>query len=80
MAPGRGFAWTAVRLEIQVQQIPEVPLGDTTFTARCFICGNRYGLVNLMVLASGALCCRRCRRGRRFRVVATLTGAVSVVE
>lgn len=33
---------------------------DNGFTARCFGCRNRYGLVNLIVLGSGVLCCRRC--------------------
>jgi hypothetical protein len=31
-------------------------------TARCHICRNRCGLVTLIVLDSGVLCCRRCWR------------------
>ena len=66
-------------LEIQVQVVPDVSLGSGGFVARCFVCGNRYGLVNLMVLASGVLCCRRCWQSRRFLAVASRTGTATVV-
>ena len=66
-------------LEIQVQVGLEVSPGSSGFVARCFVCGNRYGLVNLMVLASGVLCCRRCWQSRRFVVVASRTGTATVV-
>ena len=57
----------------------EVALSSGVFVARCFVCGNRYGLVNLMVLASGVLCCRRCWQSRHFVVVASRTGTATVV-
>jgi hypothetical protein len=62
-----------------MQESLDVSLGSSGFTARCFVCGNRYGLVNLMVLASGVLCCRRCRQSRRFVVVASRAGTATVV-
>jgi hypothetical protein len=67
------------RLEIQVQVGLEVSPGSSGFVARCFVCGNRYGLVNLMILASGVLCCRRCWQSRHFVVVASRTGTATVV-
>ncbi len=33
-------------------------------TARCFACRNRFGLVGLVVLSNGVLCCRRCLQRR----------------
>ena len=66
-------------LEIQVHVVSEVSRGSGGFVARCFICGNRYGLVNLMVLASGVLCCRRCWQSRRFLVVASRAGTTTVL-
>jgi hypothetical protein len=33
-------------------------------SARCLGCRNRFGLVNLVVLDSGMLCCRRCWKNR----------------
>ena len=62
-----------------MQESLEVSPGNRGFVARCFVCGNRYGLVNLMVLASGVLCCRRCWQSRRFVVVAGRTGTATVV-
>ena len=62
-----------------MQESLDVSLGSSSFTARCFVCGNRYGLVNLMALASGILCCRRCWQSRRFLVVASRAGAATVV-
>ena len=43
--------------------------GDTRMdlsgqTARCFGCRNRFGLVGLIVLSNGVLCCRRCLQRR----------------
>jgi hypothetical protein len=67
-------------LEVQVQVGLEVALSSGGFVARCFVCGNRYGLVNLMVLASGVLCCRRCWQSRRFLAVASRTGTATVVR
>ena len=43
-----------------MEERPDVSPGGSGFTARCFSCRNRYGLVNLIVLDSGVLCCRRC--------------------
>ena len=40
-----------------------VMTGASGLTARCFGCRNRYGLVNLLVLAGGVLFCRRCWAG-----------------
>jgi len=65
-------------LEIQVQVGVKVSPGSGGFVVRCFVCGNRYGLVNLMVLASGVLCCRRCWQSRRFLAVARRTGTATV--
>ena len=47
-------------MEVHVHERPDVSPGRSGFTARCFGCRNRYGLVNLIVLDSGLLCCRRC--------------------
>jgi hypothetical protein len=66
-------------LEIQVQESRQVSPGSSGFVARCFVCGNRYGVVNLMVCASGVLCCRRCWQCRRFLVVTSRTGTATVV-
>ena len=41
---------------------PDVSPGRNGLTARCFGCRNRFGFVNLIVLDSGVLCCRRCWR------------------
>ena len=38
--------------------------GGSGLTARCFDCRNRHGLINLIVLGSGVLCCRRCWASR----------------
>ena len=64
--------------EIQVQLGLEVSPGSSGFVVRCFVCGNRYGPVNL-VLASGVLCCRRCWQSRRFLAVVRGTGTATVV-
>lgn len=48
-------------MDMEEQERLEVRSGSSGFTARCFVCRNRYGVVNLIVLASGVLCCRRCR-------------------
>jgi len=64
---------------MQVEDSLEVSPGGTNFTARCFVCRNRYGLINLMALATGILCCRRCWQSRRFLVVASRAGAATVV-
>lgn len=48
-------------------------------TARCFGCRNRYGLINLVVLDSGVLCCRRCWRSRDLLEVPSRGGVVEVV-
>ena len=65
------------RLEAHVQERPDVSPGRNGFTARCFGCRNRYGLVNLIVLDSGVLCCRRCWRSRD---VLELPGRKATVE
>jgi hypothetical protein len=51
-------------LEVEVQEGSDVSQRRGGFTARCFTCRNRYGLVNLIVLDSGVLCCRSCWRSR----------------
>jgi hypothetical protein len=51
--------------EIQVPRTLKVSSGNSGLTARCFVCANRYGLVNLVVLGFGVLCCRRCWQKRR---------------
>ena len=45
-----------------MQERPDVSPGRSGLTARCFGCRNRCGLVTLIVLDSGVLCCRRCWR------------------
>jgi len=51
-------------LEVHVEERLDVSPGRSGLTARCFGCRNRYGLVNLIVLDSGLLCCRRCWQSR----------------
>ncbi len=51
-------------MEVHVHERPDVSPGRSGLTARCFGCRNRYGLVNLIVLDSGLLCCRRCWQSR----------------
>ena len=48
----------------------------TALTARCFGCRNRFGFVNLIVLDSGVLCCRRCWRSRDILEAPGRKGAV----
>ena len=43
-------------------------------TARCFGCRNRFGLVGLIVLGSGVLCCRRCLQRREELQIPDLWG------
>jgi hypothetical protein len=64
-------------MEVHVQARPDVAPGRSGFTARCFGCRNRSGLVNLIVLDSGVLCCRRCWKSRDLLVV---PGAHATVE
>jgi hypothetical protein len=51
-------------LEVHVHERPDVSPSRNGATARCFGCRNRFGFVNLIVLDSGVLCCRRCWRSR----------------
>jgi hypothetical protein len=62
-----------------VQQRPGVSPSRSGLTARCFGCRNRYGLVNLVVLDSGVLCCRRCWTSRDLLEVPSHGGAVEIV-
>ena len=62
-----------------MQERPDVSLARSGFTARCFGCRNRYGLVNLIVLDSGVLCCRRCWRSRDILEVPDRKGTVEIV-
>lgn len=57
----------------------EVSPSRNGVAARCFGCRNRYGLVNLIVLDSGVLCCRRCWRSRDLLEVPNRGGSVEVV-
>jgi len=63
---------------MQVEDSLEVSPGGTNFTARCFVCRNRYGLINLMALATGILCCRRCWQSRRFLLEPRASGTEMV--
>jgi hypothetical protein len=62
-----------------VQQRPDVSPSRSGLTARCFGCRNRYGLVNLVVLDSGVLCCRRCWASRDLLEFPGHRGAVEIV-
>jgi hypothetical protein len=53
--------------------------GRSGRTARCFGCRNRFDFVNLVVLDSGLLCCRRCWRSRDLLEVPGRGAAVEVV-
>ncbi len=64
---------------VHVQQTQDVSPGRNGVTARCFGCRNRYGLVNLIVLDSGVLCCRRCWRSRDILDAPGRKGAVELV-
>jgi hypothetical protein len=66
-------------MEVHVQAKPDVAPGRSGFTARCFGCRNRSGLVNLIVLDSGVLCCRRCWKSRDLLVVPGGHAAVEVI-
>jgi hypothetical protein len=61
-APGGHLALPSCGLEVHVQAKPDVSPGRNGLAARCFGCRNRFGFVNLIVLDSGVLCCRRCWR------------------
>ncbi len=56
---------------------PDVSPGRSGLTARCFGCRNRSGLINLIVLDSGVLCCRRCWKNRELLEV---PGRPEIVE
>jgi hypothetical protein len=45
-----------------VQEGPDVFPARNGLVARCHCCRNRSGVVSLIVLDSGVLCCRRCWR------------------
>ena len=62
-----------------MQQNPQFSPGRNGVTARCFGCRNRFGPVNLIVLDSGVLCCRRCWRSRDILEAPGRNGAVEVV-
>ena len=62
-----------------MHEIPDVSPARSGFTARCFGCKNRYGLVNLIVLDSGFLCCRRCWRCRDLLEVPNSKETVEIV-
>jgi len=62
-----------------VKQLPEVSPGRSGLTARCFGCRNRYGVVNLIVLDSGLLCCRRCWQSRELLEVPAGHGRVEII-
>jgi hypothetical protein len=62
-----------------MQERIDVSPGRGGFTARCFGCKNRYGLVNLIVLDSGFLCCRRCWRSRDLLEGPKRNGIVEIV-
>lgn len=62
-----------------MQAKPDVSPGRGGLTARCFGCRNRHGLVNLVILDSGVLCCRRCWRSRDLLEVPGHHGLVEVV-
>lgn len=49
-------------------------------TGRCFGCGNRFGLVGLIVLGSGVLCCRRCLQRREELQIPDLRGEAADME
>jgi len=66
-------------LEVHVQERLDVSPGRSGFTARCFGCRNRYGLVNLIVLDSGLLCCRRCWQSRDILEVTNRKETVEIV-
>lgn len=57
----------------------DVSPGRSGLTARCFGCRNRYGFVNLVVLDSGILCCRRCWKSRDLLDAPNQPGAVEIV-
>ena len=61
---GWPFAPNPCGMEVHVHERPDVSPGRSGFTARCFGCRNRYGLVNLIVLDSRLLYCRRCWQSR----------------
>jgi hypothetical protein len=48
-------------------------------TARCFGCRNRFGLVGLLVLDSGVLCCPRCWERREVTQAPELKATVEIV-
>ncbi len=62
-----------------MQNPADVSPGRTGRTARCFGCRNRFGFVNLVVLDSGLLCCRRCWRSRDLLEVPGRRATVEVV-
>jgi hypothetical protein len=66
-------------MEVHVHASADVSPGRSGLTARCFGCRNRFGLVNLIVLDSGVLCCRRCWRSRDIFEVPNRTDVVEVV-
>ena len=67
------------RLEVHVQERPDVSPGRNGNTARCFGCRNRFGFVNLIVLDSGVLCCRRCWESCEVLEVPDRKGTVEIV-
>jgi hypothetical protein len=62
-----------------MQNPADVSPGRAGRTARCFGCRNRFGFVNLVVLDSGLLCCRRCWRTRDLLEVPGRRAAVELV-
>ena len=57
--------------------IPFPPAAETT--VRCFGCRNRVGLAGVVVLESGALCCRRCWDRREVLSFAGIQAYVEVI-
>lgn len=63
-----------------MHETPDVSPATSGFTARCFGCRNRFGLVNLIVLEdSGVLCCQRCWRSRDILEAPKRNGTVEIV-
>ena len=62
-----------------MQNPADVSPGRAGRTARCFGCRNRFGFVNLVVVDSGLLCCRRCWRSRGLLELPGRRAAVEVV-
>jgi hypothetical protein len=60
-------------------ETPAASADKNQFSARCFGCRNRFGFVNLLVLESGVLCCRRCWQSCEIRETPARTATVEIV-